>query len=386
MDGASSAMGASAGIVIITPEGIRLEHSFRLGFKAPNNEAEYEAFIARLRTAFDMGAQDIEVYSDSWLAANQVKSSFKARDYQMNEYLKVVKQVMGKFCTTNVIQITRGRNRHANSLATVASAMTEDIPRLIKVELVTELSINTTAEDAIRIDMAAITITGSCWMDPIIEFLAENRVSDDESEANKVCRVASRYWPSADRKLYRRSFGGLYLLCLHRRKVNELLTELHERVCGSHVRGRSLTNRAMIQGFWWPKMRNDAVEYVRKCERCQKHAHLIHQLAGHLNPISSPWPFAQWGLDILGPFPRANGNRRFVLVAVDYFTKWAEVEALANIRDVDVKKFVWKNIITRFGVSDTIIFDNGLQFDSRAFRDFCRDLGITNRYSTPAYP
>ena len=79
MDGASSAMGASAGIVIITPEGIRLEHSFRLGFKASNNEAEYEAFIARLRTAFDMGAQDIEVYSDSWLAANQVKSSFKAR-------------------------------------------------------------------------------------------------------------------------------------------------------------------------------------------------------------------------------------------------------------------------------------------------------------------
>ena len=218
----------------------------------------------------------------------------------MNEYLKVVKQVMGKFCTTNVIQITRGRNRHANSLATVASAMTEDIPRLIKVELVTELSINTTAEDAIRIDMAAITITGSCWMDPIIEFLAENRVSDDESEANKVCRVASRYWPSADRKLYQRSFGGLYLLCLHPRKVNELLAELHERVCGSHVRGRTLTHRAMIQGFWWPNMRNDAVEYVRKCERCQKHAHLIHQLAGHLNPISSPWPFAQWGLDILG--------------------------------------------------------------------------------------
>ena len=72
----------------------------------------------------------------------------------------------------------------------------------------------------------------------------------------------------------------------------------------------------------------------------------------------------------------------------DYFTKWAEAEAeaLANIRDVDVKNFVWKNIITRFEVSDTIIFDNGLQFDSRVFRDFCHDLGIMNRYSTSAYP
>ena len=63
-----------------------------------------------------------------------------------------------------------------------------------------------------------------------------------------------------------------------------------------------------------------------------------------------------------------------------------EAEALANIRDVDVKKFVWKNIVTRFGVPNTLISNNGLQFDSRAFRDFCRDLGIMNRYSTPAYP
>ena len=73
-------------------------------------------------------------------------------------------------------------------------------------------------------------------------------------------------------------------------------------------------------------------------------------------------------------------------MAVDYFTKWAEAEALDNIWDVDVKKFVWRNIVTRFGVLDSLISDNGLQFDSRAFREFCNDLGIKNRYSTPAYP
>ena len=73
-------------------------------------------------------------------------------------------------------------------------------------------------------------------------------------------------------------------------------------------------------------------------------------------------------------------------MAVDYLTKWAEAKALANIRDVDVKKFVWKNIVTRFGVSDSFIFDNGLQFDSKAVREFCCDLDIKNRYSTLAYP
>ena len=304
----------------------------------------------------------------------------------MKEYLRVVKQIMGKFCTTNVTQVARGRNRHTDSLATLASEMTKDIPWQIKVELITEPSISTTTECAIRVDVAAITTAESCWMDPIIEFLAEDRVPDDESEANKIRQITSRYWLSADRKLYRRSFRGPYLLCLHPEKVNELLAEFHEGVCGSHVGGRSLAHRAMTQGFWWPKMRNDAAEYVRKCERCQKHAHLIHQPTGHLNPISSPWPFAQLGLEILGPFPRATGNRRLELVAVNYFTKWAEAEALANIRDVDVKRFVWKNIITRFGVPDTLIFENGLQFDSRAFCNFYRDFGITNRYSTPAYP
>ena len=109
-------------------------------------------------------------------------------------------------------------------------------------------------------------------------------------------------------------------------------------------------------------MHKDAAKYVRKCEQCQKHAPLIHQLARSLNPISSSWPFAQWGLDIIGPFSRATGNWRFVLVVVDNFTKWAEAEVLANIRDVDVKKFVCRNIITRFGVLESLVLDNGLQF------------------------
>ena len=80
--------------------------------------------------------------------------------------------------------------------------MTEDIPQLNKVELITEPSISTTADDAARVDMATITTAGSCWIDPIIEFLTEDSVQDDESEANKVHQVASRYWLSADRKLY----------------------------------------------------------------------------------------------------------------------------------------------------------------------------------------
>ena len=79
-------------------------------------------------------------------------------------------------------------------------------------------------------------------MDLIIDFLAEDRIPDDEKVASKVRRIAFRYWLSADRKLYQRSFAGPYLLCLHPKKVNEVLTELHEGVCGSHMGGRLLTH------------------------------------------------------------------------------------------------------------------------------------------------
>ena len=86
-------------------------------------------------------------------------------------------------------------------------------------------------------------------MDAIVDFLANDRIPDDEKEVSKVRRVAARYWLSEDRKLYRRSFGGPYLLCLHPEKVGQLLAELHEGICGSHVGGRSLAHRAMMQGF-----------------------------------------------------------------------------------------------------------------------------------------
>ena len=109
VDDASSAKGAGAKIVIITPEEIRLEHSFRLGFRASNNEAEYEALLAGLRTVLGTGAQDVEIYSDSRLVVSQVQGSFEAWDSQMKEYLRVVKQVMGKFCMENVTQVARGK-------------------------------------------------------------------------------------------------------------------------------------------------------------------------------------------------------------------------------------------------------------------------------------
>ena len=133
-------------------------------------------------------------------------------------------------------------------------------------------------------------------------------------------------------------------------------------------------------------MQKEVQEYVKKCDQCQRFAPNIHQPGGVLNPLSNPWPFAQWGLDIVGSFPKVAGNKRYLLVGTDYFTKWVEAKPLANIKDVDVKRFIWKNIVTQFGIPHSLFSNNGLQFDSKAFRRYCCDLRIKNIYSTSAYP
>ena len=183
-------------------------------------------------------------------------------------------------------------------------------------------------------------------MDSISLFLEKDILPEEKSEAEKLRRKTPRFWLSEDRKLYKHSFSGPYLLCVHPEASESLLEELHEGVYGSHTGGRSLSHRTITQGYWWPGMQKEAQEYDKKYDQCQRFVLNIHQPGGVLNPLSSPWTFAQWGLDIVEPFPKAVGNKKYLLVCMDYFTKWVETEPLANIKDVDVKRFIWKNIVT----------------------------------------
>ena len=145
----------------MTPEGILLEHSFRLGFNASNNEAKYEALLVGLRAVSRLEAQDVEVYSDSRLIVNQVQGSFEARDPRMKAYLDLVKQVMDGFCTVKVIKVARAQNRHADSLATLALSIAKDIPRLIRVELVPEPSIKVAGnKGAARVEVTTVATLG----------------------------------------------------------------------------------------------------------------------------------------------------------------------------------------------------------------------------------
>ena len=143
--------------------------------------------------------------------------------------------------------------------------------------------------------------------------------------------------------------------------------------------------KAFRSCFYWPTVLNDAIELVRSCKACQFHAKQIHRPVQGLQTISLRWPFAVWGLDILGLFPRAPGGYRYLYVAIDKLTKWAEVEAVHTIPAGSAVKFI-KGIVSRFGVPNRIITDNGPQFIGNLFKTYCANLGMQICYASVAHP
>ena len=106
-------------------------------------------------------------------------------------------------------------------------------------------------------------------MDSIVLFLKEDILLEGKFKADKVRRKAPQFWLSEDQKLYKRSFSGPYLLCIHLEAVELLLEELHEGICESHTGGRSLSHRAPTQDYWWPNMQKKEQKYVKKCDHAK---------------------------------------------------------------------------------------------------------------------
>ena len=222
-------------------------------------------------------------------------------------------------------------------------------------------------------------------MDPILLYITTGELPDDRNMAHKI-QIQSTRFSIIDGQLYKRSLGGPYLKCLTPEQSQYVLAELHEGICGNHPGGRTLAHRAHTQGYYWPTMKTYFADYVRKCDPYQRMSPILKSPVQDLIFISSLWPFAQWGIDIVGPFPTPPAQKKLLLVATNYFSKWIEAEAYAYIKDKDVTRFIWKNIVCRFGIPKSIVSDNGPQFDSRIYQDFCQELKILNLYSTPRYP
>ena len=147
---------------------------------------------------------------------------------------------------------------------------------------------------------------GSSWMMPILSFLQDGHPLQDPGEARKIRKRAAQFTILND-VLYKRGSSMSYLKCVDVDEAKYILEEIHVGICGNHAGPRSLVNKAIRTGYFWPTIQGDALELIKKCEKCQRFRNVQRLPTERMTTITSPWPFAQWGIDIIDPLPIGKG-------------------------------------------------------------------------------
>ena len=132
--------------------------------------------------------------------------------------------------------------------------------------------------------------------------------------------------------LYKRSFDGTLLRCLNEIDARKALREVHEGIFSTHTSGHMIARKIQRAGYFWMTLEKDCIDYVRKCYKFQVYGDKVNIPPAPLFNLISPWRFAMWGIDMIGPVsPKVSNEHRFILIAINYFTKWVEANAYAHV-------------------------------------------------------
>ncbi|XP_057426098.1 uncharacterized protein LOC130719491 [Lotus japonicus] len=261
VDGSSNDTGSGAGITIESPDKMVIEQSLKFEFRASNNQSEYEALIAGLRLAIELGVQKLFIKGDSQLVVKQVKCEYQVKDPQLSKYLEVVRRLMMEVKNIRIEHVPRGQNERADVLAKLAST-----GRLGNYQTVIQETLPRPIIDLVEVKLKAVksvTEGEPSWMESIKIFL-ENPPRDDDLNSRAKRREAS-FYTLIDGELYRRGIMSPMLKCVDTKDAPGIMAEVHEGVCSSHIGGRSLAVKVLRAGFYWPTMKKDCLEYVKKC-------------------------------------------------------------------------------------------------------------------------
>ncbi len=303
----------------------------------------------------------------------------------MSAYCQKVRKLEATFDGLELTHILRNDNNEANELAKMGSKRTP-VPTGVFVQQLHQPTISEeAAEPATKPIEAEVFMINPDWTTPYLNYLLRDELPEDWAAVERIARCSRRYVIVGGEELYHRGASGILMRCISEEDGRKLLKEIHSGICGNHAASRTLVGKAYRQGFFWPTAITDADELVRKCEGCQYFARQIHVPVHELQTIPITWPFAVWGLDMVGPLQRAPGGYTHLFVAIDKFTKWIEAKPVATITAAKAKEF-FQDIVVRFGVPNRIITDNGTQFTGSEFKDWCEELGIKICYASVAHP
>ena len=214
------------------------------------------------------------------------------------------------------------------------------------------------------------------WYHDIKTFLESSSHLPGTSAADRrtLAHLASKYVLGAG-QLYRRSYNQMLLLCLSKAEADTLMLQVHAGTCGPHMNGVLLAKKIILQGYFWSTMEADCCQFMCRCHNCQIHGNLMHAPPQQLHSMSLPWPFSTWGIDVIGAiYPAASNGHRFILVVIDYFTKWVEAASYKAVTAVAMEKFIRNNIVARYGVPHSIISDNGTNFIAKRTTEYLQSL------------
>ncbi|KAG7530591.1 hypothetical protein ISN45_Un28g000010, partial [Arabidopsis thaliana x Arabidopsis arenosa] len=191
------------------------------------------------------------------------------------------------------------------------------------------------------------------------------------------------YWDEP--YLYTLCKDKIYRRCVSEDEVEGILLHCHGSTYGGHFATFKTVSKILQAGFWWPTMFKDAQEFVSKCDSCQRKGNISRRNEMPQNQILEVEIFDVWGIDFIGPFPSSYGNK-YILVAVDYVSKW--VEAIASpTNDAKFVLKLFKTIIfPRFGVPRVVISDGGKHFINKVFENLLKKHGVKQKVATPYHP
>ena len=164
-----------------------------------------------------------------------------------------------------------------------------------------------------------------------------------------------------------------------------ILSHCHDSACGGHFASQKTAMKVLHSGFYWSSLFKNAYTMCKQCDKCQRLRKISRRHMMPLNPILVVELFDVWGIDFMGPFPTSFGYA-YILVGVDYVSKWVEAVPCRATDHKAVLKFLKENIFSRFGVPKAIISDGGSHFCNKPFENLLSKYGVKHKVATLYHP
>jgi len=319
------------------------------------------------------------VYRDSVLVIHQLRGKWETRDPKLIPYQAYIKKLAGSFDEISFHHVPREENQMADALATLASMF--QLTPLGDLRYI-EFWCRGRPTHCCQVEEEW---DGKPWYFDIKRYVESKEYPPEASDNDKrtLRRLAAGFFMSGS-ILYKRNHDMTLMRCVDAKEANHMIEEVHEGSFGMHANGHAMARKILRAGYYWLTMESDCCTHVRKCHKCQVFADNVNAPPHSLNVMSAPWPFSMWGIDIIGAIePKASNSHRFILGAINYFTKWVEAASYTNVTRSVVVRFIKRELICRYGLPRKIITDNGTNLNNKMMQETCMDFKIQHHNSTP---